>query len=102
MPWLKKVIEENEIDYIILGHHFSKDEPGSLYNGNMKTPDQLYTFRDDIIEGMETVDKIVKSRVITRSPYGGGKDRPVEPPVMKKVTVETFGVDYDEPKKLMD
>ena len=46
------------------------------------------------------VDKIVKSRVITRSPFGGGKDRPVEPPVMKKVTVETFGVEYPEPQKM--
>ena len=49
---------------------------------------------------MEEVDKIVKSRVITRSPFGGGKDRPVEPPVMKKVTVETFGVEYPEPTKM--
>ena len=50
-----------------------------------------------VIEGMEVVDKIVKSRVITRSPYGGGQDRPVEPPVMKKVTVDTFGEEYPEP-----
>ena len=49
---------------------------------------------------MDAVDKIVKSRVITRSPYGGGKDRPVEPPVMKKVTVDTFGETYNEPNKL--
>lgn len=53
-----------------------------------------------VIEGMDAVDKIVKSRVITRSSFGGGKDRPVEPPVMKKVTVETFGVNYPEPIKL--
>lgn len=53
-----------------------------------------------VIEGMDEVDKIVKSRVITRSNFGGGKDRPVEPPVMKKVTVETFGVEYPEPHKL--
>ena len=53
-----------------------------------------------VLEGMDVVDKIVKSRVITRSPYGGGKDRPVEPPVMKKVTVETFGEEYAEPNKL--
>lgn len=53
-----------------------------------------------VTEGMEVVDKIVKTRVITRSPYGGGKDRPVEPPVMKSVTVETFGITYNEPNKL--
>mgnify|MGYP004727408615 FL=1 len=53
-----------------------------------------------VIEGMDAVDKIVKSRVITRSSFGGGKDRPVEPPVMKKVTVETLGVNYPDPIKL--
>ena len=52
------------------------------------------------IEGMTVVDEIVKSRVITRSPFGGGKDRPVEPPVMKKVTVDTFGETYPEPTKM--
>ncbi|MBQ8503299.1 MAG: histidinol-phosphatase [Clostridia bacterium] len=54
IPWLKNQIKKQEIDYIILGHHFSKDEPGSLYNGNMKAPEHLYTFRDDIIEAMQT------------------------------------------------
>lgn len=62
--------------------------------------DGKYAAFGQVIEGMEAVDKIVKSRVITRSPYGGGKDRPVEPPVMKKVTVDTFGEIYDEPNKI--
>ena len=62
--------------------------------------DGKYAAFGSVIEGMDEVDKIVKSRVITRSPYGGGKDRPVEPPVMKKVTVDTFGEEYPEPNKL--
>ena len=62
--------------------------------------DGQYAAFGSVIEGMDEVDKIVKTRVITRSPFGGGKDRPVEPPVMKKVTVDTFGVDYPEPNKL--
>ncbi len=61
--------------------------------------DGQYAAFGSVLEGMDVVDKIVKSRVITRSPFGGGKDRPVEPPVMKKVTVETFGVEYPEPQK---
>ena len=62
--------------------------------------DGQYAAFGSVLEGMDVVDKIVKSRVITRSPFGGGKDRPVEPPVMKKVTVETFGVEYPEPQKM--
>lgn len=54
MPWLKEKIKEYEIDFIICGHHFSVDEPGSNYNGNMKTPDELYRFRDDIVEAIDT------------------------------------------------
>lgn len=62
--------------------------------------DGQYAAFGTVLEGMDEVDKIVKTRVITRSPFGGGKDRPVEPPVMKKVTVETFGVEYPEPTKM--
>lgn len=62
--------------------------------------DGQYAAFGNVLDGMDVVDKIVKSRVITRSPFGGGKDRPVEPPVMKKVTVETYGVEYPEPTKM--
>ena len=54
IPWLREKIEEHGIDYLILGHHFCVDEPGSIYNGNITEPSQLYTFRDDILEAMET------------------------------------------------
>ncbi|MBR5826048.1 MAG: histidinol-phosphatase [Clostridia bacterium] len=54
MPWLKEMLEKHEMDYIILGHHFCDDEPGSLYNGQLTEVSQLYRYRDDIIEAMET------------------------------------------------
>lgn len=54
LPWLKQMTEKHSIDYIILGHHFCVDEPGSLYNGEMSAPEELYRYRDDIIEAMET------------------------------------------------
>ena len=44
-----------------------------------------------VIEGMVVVDRIAATRT-------GVNDRPVTPQVMKKVTVDTFGVDYPEPK----
>ena len=62
--------------------------------------DGQYAAFGSVTSGMNVVDKIVNTPVITRSPYMDGKDRPVNPPVMKKVTVETFGVVYDEPEKM--
>ena len=44
-----------------------------------------------VIEGMDVVDAIASART-------GATDRPLQPQVMKKVTVDTFGVDYPEPK----
>ena len=46
-----------------------------------------------VTEGIEVVDQIAGTRT-------DRNDRPMEPQVMKKVTVETFGVDYPEPEKL--
>ncbi len=54
IPWLKKKIKEYGIDYIILGHHFCIDEPGSEYNGNLRRPEELYAYCDDLIEAMDT------------------------------------------------
>ena len=46
-----------------------------------------------VIEGMETADAIVSGKT-------DWNDRPREKQVMKKVTVDTFGVDYPEPEKI--
>lgn len=45
-----------------------------------------------ITEGMDVVNKIAA----TKTDYS---DKPLEAQVMKKVTVDTFGVEYDEPEK---
>ena len=45
-----------------------------------------------VIEGIETVDHICDVRT-------DWNDKPRIPQVMKKVTVETFGVEYPEPEK---
>ena len=45
-----------------------------------------------LIEGIEVVDKICSVRT-------DWNDKPRIPQVMKKVTVETFGVEYPEPEK---
>ena len=69
-----------------------------------------------VLEGMDVADKIVKSPVIRKSQdidqmlyYTNPEeyftqlseaDRPVNPPVIKTATVETFDVEYAEPTKL--
>ena len=52
--------------------------------------DGQYAAFGRVIEGMDTVDKIAE----TKTDF---QDKPKEDQVMKTVTVETFGVDYDEP-----
>ena len=54
--------------------------------------DGQYAAFGKVIEGIEVVDKICS----VRTDYN---DKPRLPQVMKKVTVETFGVDYPEPVK---
>lgn len=55
MPWLKEKIEEHQIDFIILGHHFCDDENRhSLYNGSLTNEKEIRRYCDDILEAMDT------------------------------------------------
>lgn len=54
--------------------------------------DGQYAAFGKVLEGMEAADKIVS---VDRD----GRDKPFVPQRMKKVTVDTFGVTYPEPKK---
>lgn len=74
--------------------------------------DGYYSAFGKVIEGMDVVDAICNTEVIYRSEDLGedesaptdsegneiASDRPVNPPVITKMTVETFGVDYGEPQ----
>ena len=55
--------------------------------------DGSYAAFGKVIEGMETADAIVSGKT-------DWNDRPRQKQVMKKVTVETFGVEYPEPEKV--
>lgn len=55
--------------------------------------DGSYAAFGKVIEGMDVVNKIAE----TKTNYS---DAPLEPQVMKKVTVDTFGVTYEEPEKI--
>ncbi|ABX41633.1 peptidylprolyl isomerase [Lachnoclostridium phytofermentans] len=55
--------------------------------------DGAYAAFGKVTEGMDIVNKIAETKV-------DYNDRPLEEQKLKKVTVETFGVEYDEPEKL--
>lgn len=55
--------------------------------------DGKYAAFGKVIEGMDVVDEIADEYT---DPY----DKPFYDQIMKSVTVETFGVDYPEPKKV--
>lgn len=55
MDWLKKFIVEEDLDYIILGHHFREtDEYGGYYGTCVKTHDDLEEYINSAIAAMKT------------------------------------------------
>ncbi len=64
--------------------------------------DGLYAAFGKVIDGMDVVDKISNVDVETRDSNSTDAnltaDRPVDPPVIKSITVDTKGVDYGKPK----
>ena len=72
------------------------DSAGSQFfivQAHSKHLDNIYAGFGKVTEGMDVVDEIANLET-------GKKDRPVNPPVMTKVTVDTLGVDYPEPEKI--
>lgn len=54
--------------------------------------DDSYTAFGKITEGMDVVNRIAETKA-------NPSDAPLEDQIMKKVTVETYGVEYSEPEK---
>ena len=63
-----------------------------IMHDNASYLDGQYAAFGKVTDGMDVVDEIAASKTVY-------PDRPVNPPVMKQVTVETFGVQYAQPKK---
>jgi len=74
------------------------DSAGSQFfimHQNAPHLDGAYAAFGKVISGMEAVNKIATTKV-------DWSDRPRVPQVMKSVTVDTFGVTYDEPVTVED
>ena len=70
------------------------DSAGSQFfimHENSPHLDGAYAAFGKITEGLDVVDQIAE----TATDYS---DKPLEPQIMKKVTVETFGEEYPEPE----
>lgn len=60
--------------------------------------DGLYTAFGKVIEGLDVIDKVANVEVVTRDETASeGVNKPVNPPVITSLKVETFGIDYGEP-----
>lgn len=53
-----------------------------------------------VIEGMDVVHAIENVEVVTRTSGEADADKPVTPPVIKSLSVETFGTDYGVPETM--
>ena len=85
---------KHEPDVLSMARTMFPDSAGSQFfimHKNSPHLDGDYAAFGKVIEGMDVVNKIAE----TDTDYS---DRPVEEQKMKKVTVETFGVDYPEPE----
>lgn len=102
----KGVIAMARADYSNLSPALTKngyDSAGSQFfimqedNENLNG---LYAGFGKVIEGLDVVDKIANVEVKSREQGAEGQDEPVNKPVIKSIRVETFGVDYGEPKTM--
>lgn len=72
------------------------DSAGSQFfimHENASHLDGQYAAFGKVIDGMDVVDEIASVRTDFR-------DKPLKPQIMKKVTCETFGVNYPAPRKV--
>lgn len=63
-----------------------------IMHANASYLDGQYAAFGKVVEGMEVVDELASVPVRNR-------ETPKEPPVIKSMTVDTFGMDYPEPTK---
>lgn len=86
---------KHERGVLSMARAYHPDSAGSQFfimHKNSSHLDGQYAAFGKIIEGIEVVDEIASVKT-------DWNDKPLTPQIMKKVTVETFGVDYPAPIK---
>lgn len=102
----KGVIAMGRLDYSQLnseeatkGGYNSAGSDFFIMNADNNNLNGLYAGFGKVIEGLDIVDKIANVDVVTRdSSATEGLDKPVNPPVITSIKVETYGVNYGKPK----
>ena len=98
----KGVISMARSDYSQMGlYEEGYNSAGSQFfimTGDNATLNGYYAAFGKVIEGMEVLDKLNETEVTTADETEGAEaSKPVNPPVIKSVRVDTFGVDYGKP-----
>lgn len=99
----KGVISMARSDYSQMGlYEEGYNSAGSQFfimTGDNATLNGYYAAFGKVIEGMEVLDKLNETEVTTADETEGAEaSKPVNPPVIKSVRVDTFGVDYGKPE----
>ena len=99
----KGVISMARSDYSQMGlYEEGYNSAGSQFfimTGDNATLNGYYAAFGKVIEGMEILDKLNETEVTTADKTEGAEaSKPVNPPVIKSVRVDTFGVDYGKPE----
>lgn len=87
---------KHERGVLSMARSFMPDSAGSqFFIMHQDSPhlDGQYAGFGKVIEGIEVVDKIAEAKT-------NRQDRPKKDIKIEKATVETFGIDYDEPEKI--
>ena len=101
----KGVISMARSDYSQMGlYEEGYNSAGSQFfimTGDNATLNGYYAAFGKVIEGMEVLDKLNETEVTTADETEGAEaSKPVNPPVIKSVRVDTFGVDYGKPNSV--
>ena len=102
------VIAMARSDYSSMGSSLAKEGYNSAScqffivtsDSNESSLDGQYAGFGKVIEGMDVVDKIANVDVQTRSEEDTNltKDKPLDPPVITSIRVDTHGIDFEKPK----